>query len=65
MGAEQRKIEILRVLCLRKYDTISNLAKEFGVSKSTIQRDIIELGVTKPIYTGSGKYIGGVYMIDK
>ena len=64
MGAAERRKEILRVLCLRKYDTISNLAEEFGVSKRTIQRDIVELSITEPIYTQSGKYIGGVYIME-
>ena len=41
-----------------------NLASEFGVSVRTIQRDIDVLSMTVPLYTQSGKYCGGVYVVD-
>lgn len=63
MGTAERRKEIMRVLCRRKHETISNLAEEFGVSTRTILRDIEVLSVTEPIYTQCGKY-GGVYVID-
>lgn len=39
MGTAERRTEIMRVLCRRRHETISNLADEFGVSTRTILRD--------------------------
>lgn len=64
MGTAERRAEIMRILCRRRHDTISNLAEEFGVSTRTIQRDIEVLSVTEPIYTQCGRYDGGVYVTD-
>ena len=63
MGTAERRTEIMRVLCRRRHETISNLADEFGVSTRTILRDIEVLSVAEPIYTQCGRY-GGVYVID-
>lgn len=54
----------MKILCRRRYETIRNLASEFGVSMRTIQRDIEALSITEPIYTQFGKYGGGVYVVD-
>ena len=43
---------------------MSNLAFEFGVSLRTIQRDINEISTSIPIYIKTGRYEGGVYVID-
>lgn len=64
MGTAERRTEIMRVLCRRRHETISNLADEFGVSIRTILRDIEVLSVTEPIYTQCGRYGGGVYVTD-
>lgn len=64
MGTAERRIELLKVLCRRRYETIANLASEFGVSKRTIRRDIEFLSLKNPIYTQAGKYTGGVYVLD-
>lgn len=64
MGTAERRNEIMRILCRRRYETISNLASEFSVSKRTILRDIEVLSLTEPIYTKQGKYDGGVYITD-
>ena len=64
MGTAERRNEILKLLCRRRYETISNLAFEFGVSDRTIRRDIEVLSLTEPIYTQSGRYGGGVYVMD-
>ena len=64
MGTAERRYEIMKILCRRRYATIRNLASEFGVSMRTIQRDITELSRTEPIYTQFGKYSGGVYVVD-
>ncbi len=64
MGPAERRLKILRELCLRRYETLENLAFEFGVSERTIRRDIDYLSLDNPIYTQKGKYGGGVYVLD-
>ena len=64
MGTAERRMNILRILCRRRYETIPNLASEFGVSKRTILRDIEVLSTTEPIYTQCGRYGGGVYVTE-
>lgn len=64
MGAAERRNAILKALCRRRHDTISNLAEEFGVSERTIRRDIEVLSYTEPLYTQTGRYYGGVYVVD-
>ena len=64
MGTAERRYEIIKILCRRRYDTIRNLASEFGVSMRTVQRDIEALSRTEPIYTQFGKYGGGVYIVE-
>ena len=64
MGAAERRYEIMKILCRRRYETIRNLASEFGVSTRTVQRDIETLSRTEPIYTQCGKYGGGVYVVE-
>ena len=64
MSVAERRREIMNKLCLRRYDTISNLAVEFGVSERTIRRDIDILSISEPIYTQPGRYSGGVYVVD-
>lgn len=65
MGTAERRSEIIRILCRRKYETIANLADEFGVSRRTISRDIEVLSLKEPIYTQCGRHGGGVYISDK
>ena len=64
MGTAERRNEILRILCRRRHETIENLASELAVSKRTIRRDIDVLSMTYPIYTQTGKYNGGIYVMD-
>lgn len=63
MGTVERRSAILKALCRRRYETISNLATEFEVSERTIRRDIDALSCTEPIYTQPGR-AGGVYVVD-
>ena len=63
MGTIERRTAILKALCRRRYETISNLAIEFEVSERTIRRDIDALSCTEPIYTQPGR-AGGVYVVD-
>ncbi len=64
MGTAERRNEIMKKLCRRRYDTIANLASEFGVSERTIRRDIDVMSATEPIYTQTGRCGGGIYVID-
>ena len=65
MGTAERRNNIMRMLCRRRYETITNLASEFGVSERTIRRDIDVLSATEPIYTQTGRYGGGVYFMEQ
>lgn len=60
----ERRIRLLNTLSRRRYDTIENLAIEFGVSPRTMRRDIETLSAIEPIYTKQGRYEGGVYVLD-
>ena len=64
MGAAERRLEIMKILCRRRHETIGRLAEEFGVSTRTIQRDIDILSITEPLFTQQGKYNGGVYVVE-
>ena len=64
VGTAERRNAIMKILCRRRHETIMNLASEFGVSERTIRRDIETLSLTEPIYTQSGRYGGGVYIMD-
>lgn len=63
MGTAERRLEILKYLCKHRQATMPQLAKMFGVSVRTIQRDIFELEETLrvPLEMRSGKY-GGVFV---
>ena len=64
MGTAERRHEIMKILCRRGHEKMSNLASELGVSIRTIQRDIETLSIAEPIYTQMGKYTGGVYIVE-
>ena len=51
MTASERRNAILEVLCFRRFDTVANLAFEFGVTDRTIRNDILTLSLEYPIYT--------------
>lgn len=61
MTANERRMALLEVLCLRRHDTRENLSFEFGVSKRTIEYDVQILSVSYPIYSVQGK--GGVFTL--
>ncbi len=63
MTANERRRELLEVLCDRRFDTQANLAFEFGVSKRTIEYDVLELSLRYPVYTQKGTN-GGVYVLE-
>lgn len=64
MRATERRQALLERLCERRHDTMENLAFEFGVSRHTIMRDVLELSVSYPIYTVSGRHDSGVFVQD-
>ena len=64
MRPNERRAAILDALCIRRKDTIANLAEEFGVNEKTIRRDIEELSCSYPIETVRGRYGGGVKVMD-
>lgn len=64
LGTAERRGTILKILCRRRHETVKNLAFELGVSERTIRRDIDVLSYTEPIYTRTGRYGGGVYLVD-
>ena len=64
MGTAERRNAIMKLLCRRRHETVHNLAAEFGVSERTIRRDIEALSYTEPIYTQTGRYCGGVYVVE-
>ena len=63
MSANERRMQILEVLCERRHETRENLANEFGVSKRTIEYDIQTLMLSYPIYTTQGGG-GGIHVVD-
>lgn len=63
MGTAERRLEIMKRLCRERHTTMTALAKQYGVSVRTIQRDILELTFIMPIYVKTGRYDGGVYVV--
>ena len=63
MTANDRRMQILEVLCERRHESVGNLAFEFVVSNSTIRNDIQILSCSYPIYTTQGNG-GGVHVVD-
>ena len=61
--AEERRRAILEVICARRHETRENLAFEFGVSKRTIEYDVLRLSQSYPIYTTQGTG-GGIHVMD-
>ena len=58
----ERQYAILEFLCRSRHETIDNLAGTFGVSRSTIRRDILALSCRYPLRIVCGHYGGGVYV---
>lgn len=55
----------MALLYRRGYTTSSKLAEEFGVSRSTVMRDIDTLSTYNPIYTVQGRNGGGIYLLKE
>ncbi len=58
----ERQNAILGVLCQKRHETLDCLSETFGVSRSTIRRDVETLSCSYPVKTVRGKYGGGVYL---
>lgn len=63
MTANERRRAILEAVCARRHETRENLAFEFGVSKRTIEYDVVRLSQDYPIYTQQGTG-GGIYVTE-
>lgn len=59
MGPSERRRKIIEIISFRRYDTMKNLAAEFGVSWHTIFRDIQMLNEEYPLIVTRGNG-GGV-----
>ena len=64
MTSSERRQAILEALCERRHDKIENLAYEFHVTERTIRNDVLELSLSYPVYTVSGRYHSGVYIAN-
>ena len=64
MRATERRQALLELLCERRHETMENLAFEFGVSRYTIMRDVLELSISYSVYTVSGRHESGVFVED-
>ena len=64
MNALERRQAIIELLCERRSETMENLAYEFSVTRRTIINDVLELSLSYPIYTQSGRHGGGVYVAE-
>lgn len=62
-SAIERRQQVLEAISDRRTERIENLASEFGVSRRTIERDILVLSCSYPIVTVQGAS-GGVRAMD-
>lgn len=62
MKALERRQAIIEYLCEVRETTYENLMFEFQAGKRTIQNDILELSLSYPIYTQSGRHGGGIFI---
>lgn len=59
MTASERREEIMNIMVARRQEHIDNLASELGVSRRTVERDILTLSTRFPLETVQGNG-GGV-----
>lgn len=62
MSTAERRLKIIRHICIKRHVTMPDLADEFNVSVRTIARDIDDISDMIPIYCQKGRYDGGVYI---
>lgn len=63
-ATNDRRMQILEILIVRKSETMNRLAEELGVSRMTVFRDIQVLSCSYPITTNVGVG-GGVHIDDR
>lgn len=63
-GTVERKLDMLKYICLNKYCTMPELARIYNVSIRTVMRDIDDIGNFIPISTQQGRYEGGIRVMD-
>ncbi len=63
-GTVERKIDMMKYICLHRNTTMLQLSEMFGVSIRTVMRDLADVGDFIPITTHQGRYEGGV-SVDK
>lgn len=59
----ERRQALLEIVCERRSVKYDVLARELNVCRKTIQRDVMILSPTYPIYTTTGHF-GGVHVMD-
>lgn len=64
MRIRERQAEIISILRGRKSETVPRLARQLGVSKNTIYRDIAQLSIDYPLTTQQGNG-GGVTLLER
>ena len=64
MDKQPRQRRLLEIISARRYEKLAVLARELGVSKKTIMRDLDELSGQAAFYTKCGKEDGGVYACE-
>ena len=66
LKANERRQKILEILCVRRQETMENLAQEFNVTARTIRTDIEELPLAHPygggVRVADGYYLGRKYL---
>jgi len=62
-SALDRRQAMLEMLSDRRFETVANIMHEFGVSRSTVLRDVEVLSCSVPIYTVQGNG-GGIRVAD-
>ncbi len=62
-ATNDRRMQILEILIVRKNETMNHLAEELGVSRMTVFRDVQVLSCSYPITTDVGA--GGGVHIDE
>ncbi len=63
MNQYERRQHIYNALCIRRYDTIANLAAEYNVNEKTIRRDIVWVTQSFLVEASPGRY-GGVRIAE-
>lgn len=65
MKTIERRMSIIQYLCYARYSKLEELARIYNVSIRTIQRDILEIGPFIPLDPRSGRYDGGIYVVNE